>query len=102
MGKTERCNRKSDALKLYIKMLQLKKKNTQSFLIKSFLISYSSLKGEADIPATRKYQKVLAHVKCGTRRGALAMRTQTHVVGKHLRGLSHLNSNSENCLQNGP
>lgn len=77
-------------------MLQLKKKK------KTILNHFFSLKGEADVPATRKCQKVLAHVKCGMRRGAFAMRTQTHVVGKHLRGLSHLNSNPENSLQKGP
>ena len=76
MGITERCNRKSNALKLYIKMLQLKK---------AILNHFFSLKGEADVPTTRKYQKVLAHVKCGMRWGALAMRIQTSMVGKQFK-----------------
>lgn len=50
---------------------------------KAILNHFFSLKGEADVSATRKYQKVLAHVKCGMRGGALAMRIQTSMVGKH-------------------
>ena len=59
-------------------MLQLKKK-------KAILNHFFSLKGEADVSAAKKYQKVLAHVKCGMRWRALAMRIQTSMVGKHFK-----------------